>query len=586
MTAPLTVWGEHLDYDLPLNDYPRPQLRRDAWQNLNGPWEYAFATGVSLDLDDAPAVFDGTITVPFSPESVLSGVERQLQPGETLWYSRVVHVSEPAQDLGSGARLLLHFGAVDQRCRVYVNGRLAGSHAGGYWPFTLDITDDIGSDSEARLVVAVADSSDSGSEAWGKQRLNRGGIWYTAQSGIWQTVWCEWVPAAYISDVRLTPQWRESAVDIEVTGPDAGAQVTVFDSGTQVAQGVTVGGKVRLVLDDPRSWSPDDPFLYDVVITAGQDSVSSYFGLREVGRMVDADGAARLTLNGKKIFHSGLLDQGYWSDGLYTAPSDEAMVWDLETIKSMGFNMVRKHIKIEPLRWYYHCDRLGIMVWQDCVSGGGSYKPLVIQALPFVGVALKDSHSRLFGTRDVQWRSNYARDLRRTVRLLANSPSIAVWVPFNEGWGQFMALAAAREIRTLDPTRLVDHASGWHDQGGGDFASRHVYYKRFHPGRSFKGRALALTEFGGFSLPTEGHMSSEKLFGYKVFASQAELEAAIARLYELDVVRWKQRGLVAAIYTQVSDVEDEINGLVTFDRRVVKVDPQVMRDINARLLGD
>lgn len=574
----LTVWGEALEKTCPLNDYPRPQMQRVNWQCLNGMWEYAITRG------EEPAVYEGQILVPFSPESVLSGVGRQLLPGQTLWYRRALCFEKGPED----GRLLLHFGAVDQSCTVWLNGVLAGQHIGGYWPFALDITALV-KPGENLLTVAVTDDSDTGDEAWGKQKLKRGGIWYTAQSGIWQTVWCEWVPAVYIQALRVTPHWREGAVNFEVSfggienNSVPATRVRVLDGGTMVAEGTAADGRLQLFIPDFKSWSPEEPFLYDVEVTAGQDVVQSYFGMREFGMTKGDDGHPRFSLNGQPVFHTGLLDQGYWSDGLYTPPADEAMVWELEQVKAMGFNMLRKHIKIEPLRWYYHCDRLGILVWQDFVSGGGPYSSMVIQALPFVNIRLKDDRYARFGRKSVAGREGFVRDMHRTVELLYSAPCLAVWVPFNEGWGQFDALDIARQLRALDDTRPIDHASGWHDQGGGELASHHVYYKHFRPQKDPKGRALALTEFGGYSLPVPGHMATDVRFGYKVYDTQEKLNDAIERLYREEVLRYLPVGLAAAVYTQVSDVEDEVNGLFTYDRRVVKVDAARMRAVNAAL---
>ena len=331
-----------------------------------------------------------------------------------------------------------------------------------------------------------------------------------------------------------------------------------------------------------RPWSPDDPFLYDVTVTLGEDRVESYFALRKIS-MVERQGQKVLALNDRPIFLSGVLDQGYWPDGLYTAPSDEALVYDIQTMKDLGFNLLRKHIKIEPLRWYYHCDRLGMLVWQDLVSGGSHMNPLVIQVLPFLGVHLRDWRHQLFGRGDEAGRDQFVQDLYDTVALLYNTPSLAAWVPFNEGWGQFDSLQITQLLWEEDGTRLVDHASGWHDQGGGDFKSRHVYFHkaRLRPdGR----RVLALTEFGGYSLPLPGHTASDREFGYRMYRGAGELTAAWRRLYEGEVIpHMERRGLSAAVYTQLSDVEEEVNGLLTYDRKVCKVDPAVVREINRRL---
>jgi hypothetical protein len=554
-------------------------MKRDEWLCLNGVWDYAIGDSASSE----PERYDGDIVVPFSPESLLSGVGRQLRPGQTLWYKRAVRFENV-----NGRRLLLHFGAVDQCCTVYVNSEAAGTHEGGYWPFYFDITALL-RDGDNTLVLSVKDDSDTGDQAYGKQKLRRGGIWYTAQSGIWQTVWAEYVPEDYIRCVRITPRPQDSAVDFDIdwTGqalPEG--HIRVYEDGRLAAQAHITGTKASLELDSFRCWSPDAPFLYTVRIEAGADAVESYFGMRAFGTARGADGHLRLTLNGEPVLHNGLLDQGYWSDGLYTAPSDEAMVWELSRIKKMGFNMLRKHIKIEPMRWYYHCDRLGILVWQDFVSGGGPYKKAVVEYAPWLGLRFGDGEKKyaLHGRQSKAGRDIFVRDARRTVDLLYNAVSLAVWVPFNEGWGQFDAGAMCRLVRQLDPTRHVDHASGYHDQGAGDFQSYHIYYKKFRPKRDRRpGRVLALTEFGGFSLPSDGHMATPDLFGYRIYQTQQELEEAVEALFDRDVLPNIPKGLSAIVYTQVSDVEDEINGLFTFDREKVKVNDSRILATNEKL---
>jgi hypothetical protein len=574
----MTRWAEKMDRNCPLNDYPRPQLRRENWICLNGPWQYAVCGG-----DKEPEKWDGDILVPFSPEALLSGAERQLLPGQVLWYRRTVRFAGPGED----RRLLLHFGAVDQCCTVYINGKEAGSHSGGYWPFCFDITGLV-CEGENVLTVSVTDVSDTGLQAYGKQKLKRGGIWYTAQSGIWQTVWAEYVPRGYIEYIRITPDCRESAADFYLalagdaqTCPEC--SIRIFDGDRLVSEERFSGNSARLRMDGFRYWSPDDPFLYTVRITAGRDTVESYFGMREFSAVRDTDGHLRISINGKPFFHSGLLDQGYWSDGLYTAPHDEAMIWEIGELKKLGFNMLRKHIKIEPLRWYYHCDRLGMLVWQDFVSGGGPYRSLVTQALPFVNVRLNDKRYGIFGRKDEAGRYIFERDMSRTVSLLYNAACIAVWVPFNEGWGQFDACRIAGRLRKLDPTRLIDHASGWHDQMCGDFISRHIYYKKFKMEKDPQDRVQALSEFGGYSCPSAGHMASASLFGYRMYKDKAELTAAFEKLYLSEVLPAVQKGLAACVYTQVSDVEDEINGIFTYDRAELKLDAETVRRINEEL---
>lgn len=568
-----TPWGEIINKQCPLDDYPRPQLRRDNWQCLNGMWQYAIRDG-----DSQPKKWDGDILVPFSPESLLSGVGRQLLPGQTLWYYREIQLQKP--DVGN--RLLLHFGAVDQHCRVWCNGHLLGEHSGGYWPFSFDITSALNGDTAA-ITLAVTDDTDTGNEAWGKQKIKRGGIWYTGQSGIWQTVWCEEVPKQYIEGLKITPQWRDGEVEFTVMGSVGEGKVQVFANGTPIAEALIENNFAKLTLPHFRSWSPSDPFLYDARICAGKDVVYSYFGMREFGMAAGSDGIMRLTLNAEPIFHNGILDQGYWSDGMYTPPCDEAMEWEISRIKDMGFNMLRKHIKIEPLRWYYHCDRLGMLVWQDFVSGGGPYKKWVVQAAPWLGMNFSDGpkgYARL-GRQSDDGRKAFLRDSKRTIELLYNTVSLSVWVPFNEGWGQFDASAMYEHVKKADTTRIADHASGYFDQGAGDFHSYHIYYKRFRPKNAkMSNRVLALTEFGGYSLLIDGHMASDRLFGYKILKTQREWHEALLRLYNKDVLPAIKKGMGAIVYTQVSDVEDEINGLFTYDRRVTKADTPKIKNLN------
>ncbi|GIH64323.1 glycoside hydrolase family 2 protein [Microbispora siamensis] len=556
--------------DNPLPEYPRPQLVRDSYLNLNGRWEYAIR-------DYAPETYDGEILVPYSPEAPLSGVNRQLLPGETLWYRRRFDLPDDFAD----GRVILHFGAVDQTCRVWVNDDEVGGHTGGYLPFSFDVTDAL-RPSENVLVVAVRDDTGNGSR--GKQRLRRGGIWYTAQSGIWQTVWTERVPEVHVERLTLTPLLGDSCVEVTVHAPTGEAHVEISAGGEAVAR-VTVPAErpVRVPLPEVRAWSPEDPFLYDVAVSLGADRVRSYFGMRSFSVGPDADGVPRLLLNGRPYFHAGVLDQGYWPDGLYTPPSDEAMIHDIATMKRLGFTMLRKHIKIEPLRWYHHCDRLGMLVWQDMVNGGEPYRPWVITTpafLPFV--RMDDRRHRRFGRADAAGRTAFEAETRATIEHLRNVVSLAVWVPFNEGWGQFDAARIAAEVARLDPTRTVDHASGWHDQRAGDLRSLHVYFRRFRPPRP-DGRVLVLSEYGGYSLRVEGHVRGEKEFGYRRYRTADALGEAFARLHEEQIIPAVARGLSATVYTQVSDVEDEINGLLTYDRAVLKLPEDLVRSITERL---
>ena len=571
-----TPWGETLGRSCPLPEYPRPQLVRDSYICLNGLWDYTVQDG-----EEYTRRRTGKILVPFAPESLLSGCDFQLRSGETLWYERTFTLPEGFRR----ARVLLHFGAVDQCCRVLVNDRPAGHHEGGYLPFCLDITELLVL-GENRLTVAVADDAEGGVYAFGKQRYRRGGIWYTATSGIWQTVWLESVPENYIKNVRLTPDFDEKCLrwHIDADAPE-GAHVTVRAAGAVIAEDwadENGDGVSAIPAEHFRPWSPEEPFLYDVEITLGDDRVTSYFGMRKFS-LTEHQGRRVLALNNKPYFQTGLLDQGYWSDGLYTPPSDAAMVYDIQTAKDLGFNMLRKHIKIEPLRWYYHCDRLGMLVWQDMVSCFEQFHPLTMQVLPFTGINLKDKPSQKFGRAGQAGRDQYEKDLAGTVELLRSCVSLALWVPFNEGWGQFDALRIAEKLRALDPTRPIDHASGWHDQGGGDLRSYHIYYRPVRVKNDGR-RVLALTEFGGYSLPVPGHYTTDRRFGYRTYTDAAAWMDALERLYTREIIpQITSQGLSAAVYTQLSDVEDEVNGLLTFDRRICKADAARMRKINRML---
>ena len=569
---------------LPFSEYPRPLLERSEWTNLNGSWRYAIT-----QTSDIPRSYDGDILVPYSPEAPFSGVGRQLMPGEFLHYHRAF---TPPQ--GSGGRVLLHFGAVDYACEVYVNARFAGRHAGGYLPFTLDVTKLI-SDGENTLSLVVSDPSDTGHQARGKQKLHRGGMYYTAQSGIWQTVWMERVADAYMSAVSITPNFSAKTVSIRVTmgeGHAKGVKLSIIAEGKTVAACVTDdnGAATADLSAAFFPWSPETPFLYDVIAEHPQgDSIRSYFAMRAFGREIDKAGLWRFTLNGKPFLPNGLLDQGYWPEGLYTPPSDAAMVRDIQTMKDMGFNLLRKHIKIEPQRWYYHCDRLGMIVWQDMVCGGGKYADwFVTTAINVVPALLRRFPDgpltrKLFARTDAKERDLYYKELEAMIRLLGNHPCIGGWVPFNEGWGQFDAKKATALVRALDPqNRPIDEASGWFDQGGGDMYSVHNY---FYPLRvkAKKDRVWALTEFGGIAYPYPDHCSEEKVYGYGTAKSQQELTERFRKLMLETIKPQLKKGLAALVYTQVSDVEDEVNGLLTYDRKIEKIAISDVKKINDAL---
>ena len=567
-----TPWGERLDPEQVLQEYPRPQMVRESYVNLNGYWDYAIT-----ESDAEPEQWDGRILVPFSPEAPLSGVNRALLPGQTLWYRRGI-----GETRREGMRLFLHFGAVDQEAKVYVNGTLVGEHLGGYTAFTVELTALL-RDEPSVLTVAVRDGTDSNEQTRGKQRTRRGGIWYTPQSGIWQTVWMEWVPQAYIAGLRITPDAAGGCVRVNVLAEENRVCYLHF-AGRRI--GAFTNRETVIRVEQPELWSPEHPKLYPFSAEYGQDRVESYFALRDVGTGTDEKGRPCLTLNGKPYFQSGVLDQGYWPDGLYTAPSDEALIWDIRTMKELGFNLLRKHIKVEPMRWYYHCDRLGMLVWQDMPNGGGNYHALTISAPLITRRHKKDNDYKRFARMDAAARAQFSAELEEMVRQLYNCPSVVMWVPFNEGWGQFDAAKAVQRIRALDATRTIDHASGWHDQGIGDVESLHVYFYayRFQPDR--RGRAVVLSEFGGYNLPVEGHVWNHANFGYRGYKTPEALEAAYRKLFARQILPAREKGLAASVYTQLSDVEDEVNGLVTYDRRCVKMKTETVREINQGLLGE
>ena len=556
----------------PLSEYPRPQMRRDSYLCLNGYWQCAFTHN-----GEEPKEYPEKILVPFSPETETSGISRSLGPDESLWYRRTFDL--PAA--GNGSRFLLHFGAVDQTAAVYVNGKLCEFHMGGYTPFTIDITPFVKKGSNELIVMAM-DSTDKSWMSRGKQKTERGGIWYTPQSGIWKTVWLEAVPDVYIRQLIIRPLFDEGKLSVRaVTNKPVRVTVTAMD--------VAVIGESdsELELRLPagwKPWSPEEPVLYPMQISAGNDRVESYFGMRKFAVENDAEGVPRLFLNNRPYFHTGVLDQGYYADTLLTAPCDQAMIDDITLMKSMGYNTLRKHIKIEPLRWYYHCDRLGMLVWQDMVNGGETYTKIATQMPALLSrISVNDSCYSFFGRGDETGRKQYYKELGDMLDHLVNCVSIAMWVPFNEGWGQFDAEKAVAFIEARDTTRTIDHASGWHDQRIGKTKSLHIYLRPYKFRKDRLGRAVMLTEFGGYSLREEGHCFNDKTYGYRGESTREELLKDFRILYERDIIRQKPMGLCAAIYTQLSDVEDEVNGFITFDREVVKIDPEEVRKLNEQL---
>lgn len=560
----MTKWGEDLNKNCPLSEYPRPQFKRDSYFNLNGIWQCEFC-----ESEEIPAEFSYDIVVPFSPEAPLSGVNRTLKSTEYLIYNKNF-------DLPDGfnkGRVFIHFGAVDQIAKVYINGQFVGVHHGGYTPFTFEITEQI---KEHNVInVVVRDLTEKNEYSRGKQKTNRGGIWYSAQSGIWQTVWLESTPVDYIQNVRITPDFDSQTVKFE-TQNHLTVQKLIYDGDNLIAD--TTDDVVKI--DNAKEWSPENPFLYDVIFKYKDDEVHSYFGIRKFSVGKDGNGMPRLMLNNKPYFMNGLLDQGYYPDGFLTPPSNEAMEFDVKSVKNLGFNMLRKHIKIEPMLWYHYCDVNGIIVWQDMINGGGNYG-LEVSAIPFVGINLDDTNYKIFKRTSLEARKLYYKELNEMVTALYNCPCIAVWIPFNEGWGQFDSNYAYTLLKSMDNTRIVDSASGWHDRGNTDVISKHIYFTpiKVHLGV----KPWCLTEFGGLSIRVKGHTFNNKMFGYKIFNSKEGLTKAYKNLFEKTIIPQIKDGLSATVYTQVTDVEDELNGLFTYDRKVQKIDTDVLKSINERV---
>lgn len=562
------------DYELgaiPLSEHPMPQAARKHWLCLNGKWQFY------KEDKQGQRSYECEILVPFSPETLNSGVEKSftLNSGERIVYTRKVQIGK---DLLLGVTRL-HFGAVDSECEVFVNGKRVGGHKGGFTAFSFDVQEYV-TEGENELVVVCEDEATRNGDARGKQSDTRGGIWYTPQSGIWQTVWLESMPKKHIRNLRFTPDAANKVLKVRSDSFGEEQQIEIFDGDKRILRAVYME-EVNFV-HNFELWSPENPKLYEAVITnAAGDELRSYFGVRSFGKGRDKNGTARLTLNGKPYFFNGVLDQGYWSDGMLTYPSDKAAAAELKMLKDMGFNTVRKHIKIEPMRWYYHCDRLGLVVWQDFVNGGGEYDFRHIAAFPFLGFHHRDNDYAYFARENEGGRYAFKAMADEILRQLYNCVSIGVWVPFNEGWGQFDSAAMTEYVRAKDGTRIIDSVSGWHDQGVGktELKSLHTYYTPLKVPND--PRPVVLSEFGGYSMKVDGHVfDPEKEFGYKKFKKQEKLVAALRKLYLKKLLPLIKKGLCGCIYTQVSDVEEEINGLVTYDRKVIKVPMKEMRAIN------
>ena len=570
-----TIWSEQIDPGSVLPEYPRPQFRRENWICLNGPWDYTFTK-----KNKRPERPDGQILVPFSPECIRSGVSRQLLPGEYLWYFRFVYLNT----IPENQRLLLHFEAVDHSCSVWWNGHLLGKHENGYLSFSFDVTDYL-QEGNNTLWVRVQDDSDSGSQSRGKQSLKPHGMFYTAQSGIWQTVWMEWVPEKRIEKLKITPLYDEGSVRLEITLTqpqdmeirmlwNRDSYCHYVEKEDFPADQNTFVRDIRL--PDFRPWSPEDPFLYEVQLITETDTVHSYFAMRKFSLGLDEKQQPKLFLNNQPYFFNGVLDQGYWPESLYTAPSDEALVFDIRSMKELGFNMIRKHVKVEPMRWYYHCDRLGMVVWQDMVNGGGKpLLPLVCylpNLFPPVTTRVRDNLYWFFSRTSKKARRKWEEEAMELIDQLYNVPCIGLWVLFNEGWGQFDTVRLTALVRAKDQSRLIDSASGWFDQNCGDFISVHNYFRPLSvPVKKWGERAFFLSEYGGYACHLNAHSSVERVFGYKRYDTPAQLRESYRELIQKSLLPLQKQGLSGAVYTQLSDVEEEVNGILTYDRKINKL---------------
>ncbi len=568
-----TFEGRKIDQNSPLSEYPTPQFRRDSYFSLNGIWE------LQILADDGSTSYDGEIVVPFAVETLASNVKRRIKPTDKLVYNKKFVLPEGL----TGQRVLLHFEAVDQVADVYLNDIHIYHHEGGYLPFTVDCLE--AKKGENHIRVEVSDDTTSEIYPRGKQAENPKTIWYTPTSGIWGSVWLEGVPNQVIQSLNIVPLFDEKAVEIGVKfeGKPISSKVEVAFNGKMVASGsLNEDNKVVLLLSIVKPWTPETPDLYDIKVSVNSDTVHSYFGLRKFSK-VNVNGHEVFALNNKPLFLTGVLDQGYFPESGLTPPTDKAMVDDILAMKSLGFNMLRKHIKIEPMRWYYHCDRLGMIVIQDFVNGGAKYNDFLIAFAPIIPFKFDDTKSmKRLGRKNQAGRDFFEKEMEGTVERLKNCPCIAIWTLFNEGWGQFESVRLTKKLRELDSTRLIDSTSGWFDQGAGDFSSHHVYFIKIRL-KPAQGRILSLTEFGGYSLRIEEHTESKKNFSYGRVKNQKELENKLTKLYRKQVIPLKEKGLSVAVLTQLCDVEGETNGLLTYDRKITKVRQKVMLAINEEL---
>ena len=571
----MTEWGENIDPNNVLPEYPRPQLVRGEWINLNGLWDYA----IKPANEEMPEIFDGKILVPFAVESALSGVGKSVGEDDALWYSREFKLPKEWKN----SRIRLNFGAVDWKAEVYVDDKFVGEHKGGYAPFAFDITDSLSKKKTHKLVVKVTDGTDSAFQPRGKQVANPNGIWYTAVTGIWQTVWMEPVNEVVVESYSAKADIEKSILNVRAIARGAkvgdDCLIELIENGEVISS--ANGADVILNVENPKLWSPDSPHLYDLRITIFRngeilDQVMGYAAMREISVVVDKKGYKRMALNGEPLFQYGTLDQGWWPDGLYTAPTDEALKFDIEKTKEFGFNMIRKHVKVEPARWYWHCDRIGMLVWQDMPN-------------------IHDNSLGKWGRRHYdegidtpvpnEWKDNYCQEWKEIIQTNEVFPSIVMWVPFNEAWGQFNTEEIVKYTKFLDDTRLVNYASGGNFvRCSGDVLDLHNYP---NPAMYLfdKDYVNVMGEYGGIGFPVEGHLwQTDKNWGYIQYKSADEV-ADTYEEYANELIGFVKKGFSGAIYTQTTDVEGEVNGLMTYDRKVIKLNVDRIKAINSKVIA-
>lgn len=571
----MTEWGENIDPNNVLPEYPRPQLVRGEWINLNGLWDYA----IKPANEEMPEIFDGKILVPFAVESALSGVGKSVGEDDALWYSREFKLPKEWKN----SRIRLNFGAVDWKAEVYVDDKFVGEHKGGYAPFAFDITDSLSKKKTHKLVVKVTDGTDSAFQPRGKQVANPKGIWYTAVTGIWQTVWMEPVNEVVVESYSAKADIEKSILNVRAIARGAkvgdDCLIELIENGEVISS--ANGADVILNVENPKLWSPDSPHLYDLRITISRngeilDQVMGYAAMREISVVVDKKGYKRMALNGEPLFQYGTLDQGWWPDGLYTAPTDEALKFDIEKTKEFGFNMIRKHVKVEPARWYWHCDRIGMLVWQD---------------MPNIHDNSLGKWGRRYYDEGIdtpvpnEWKDNYCREWKEIIQTNEVFPSIVMWVPFNEAWGQFNTEEIVQYTKFLDDSRLVNYASGGNFvRCSGDVLDLHNYP---NPAMYLfdKDYVNVMGEYGGIGFPVEGHLwQTDKNWGYIQYKSADEV-ADTYEEYANELIGFVKKGFSGAIYTQTTDVEGEVNGLMTYDRKVIKLDVDRIKAINSKVIA-